>query len=90
MVQGVIHQFRELSGEYRIVLASPPPHDVLPIEAELDAEPCEAAVAHAQASLVSEAALFGGTARAFVKNERKCPANIGIKCPLKNGRNVHS
>ena len=35
MVQGVIHQFRELSGEYRIVLASPPPHDVLPMEVEL-------------------------------------------------------
>ncbi len=35
MVQGVVNQFRELSGEYRIVLDAPPPYDVLPIEAEL-------------------------------------------------------
>ncbi len=35
MIAGVINQFAELSGEYRIVLDRRPPYDVLPIEAEL-------------------------------------------------------
>ncbi len=35
MVAAVINEFTELSGEYRIVLKSPPPYDVLPIEVEL-------------------------------------------------------
>lgn len=35
MVAGVLNRFDELSGEYRIVLDSAPPHDVLPVEAEL-------------------------------------------------------
>jgi len=35
MVAGVINQYPELSGNYRIRLASPPPHDVLPVEVEL-------------------------------------------------------
>jgi phenylacetate-CoA ligase len=39
MVQGVVAQFPELSGEYRIVLDKPPPHDVLPLEVELAHEP---------------------------------------------------
>ena len=35
MVAGVVAEFAELSGDYRIVLDSPPPHDVLPLQAEL-------------------------------------------------------
>ncbi len=35
MVAGVINGFSELSGEYRIVLDTPPPHDRLPVEVEL-------------------------------------------------------
>ncbi len=35
MIAGVINQFSELSGEYRIVLDRRPPYDVLPVEAEL-------------------------------------------------------
>jgi phenylacetate-CoA ligase len=35
MVQGVVSQFTELSGEYRIILDSPPPYDALPLEVEL-------------------------------------------------------
>ncbi|MBN2905105.1 MAG: AMP-binding protein [Rhodobacteraceae bacterium] len=35
MVAAVIHQFPELSGEYRIHLTTPPPHDTLPVIAEL-------------------------------------------------------
>lgn len=35
MVAGVVAEFAELSGDYRIVLDSPPPHDILPVQAEL-------------------------------------------------------
>jgi phenylacetate-CoA ligase len=35
MVGAVITGFAELSGEYRIVLDTPPPHDSLPVQAEL-------------------------------------------------------
>lgn len=35
MVAAVLNSFAELSGEYRIRLASPPPYDTLPVEAEL-------------------------------------------------------
>ncbi|HUR44207.1 MAG TPA: hypothetical protein VMZ01_08950, partial [Aestuariivirga sp.] len=31
MVQGIVNQFRELSGEYRITLDRPPPYDALPL-----------------------------------------------------------
>lgn len=34
-VAAVVNGFAELSGEYRIVLDAPPPHDVLPVEVEL-------------------------------------------------------
>jgi phenylacetate-CoA ligase len=34
-IAAVLNQFVELSGEYRIVLASPAPYDMLPVEAEL-------------------------------------------------------
>ena len=37
MVAAVISGFDELSGDYRIVLDSPPPFDVLPVEVELAA-----------------------------------------------------
>jgi phenylacetate-CoA ligase len=35
MVAAVVTEFAELSGEYRIVLDTPPPYDVLPVQAEL-------------------------------------------------------
>ena len=35
MVAAVLGGFRELSGDYRIVLAGPPPYDLLPVRAEL-------------------------------------------------------
>ncbi len=34
-IAAVLNQFKELSGEYRIVLGGPPPYDMLPVEAEL-------------------------------------------------------
>jgi len=35
MVASVLAGFSELTGDYRIKLATPPPHDALPVEAEL-------------------------------------------------------
>lgn len=35
MVAAVVSEFDELSGDYRIVLDTPPPHHVLPVQAEL-------------------------------------------------------
>jgi phenylacetate-CoA ligase len=35
MVAAVVGSFAELSGDYRIVLDTPPPHDRLPVQAEL-------------------------------------------------------
>ena len=37
MVAAVIGAFPELSGDYRIVLDAPPPHDTLPVQAETGA-----------------------------------------------------
>lgn len=42
MVASVIHQHEQASGNYRIRLERPPPHDVLPVEVELAAEPADA------------------------------------------------
>jgi phenylacetate-CoA ligase len=61
MVQGVVGKFAELSGEYRIILDTPPPYDALPIEVEL----AEGAAPDGLASAI-EATLkrdLGGTAR---------------------------
>lgn len=38
MVAAVIQGFAELTGDYRIVLDAPPPHDVLPVQVELAAD----------------------------------------------------
>jgi phenylacetate-CoA ligase len=35
MVAAVVTSFKEMSGDYRIVLDTPPPYDVLPVQAEL-------------------------------------------------------
>ncbi len=35
MVASVLAEHRDLTGDYRIVLATPPPHDELPVEVEL-------------------------------------------------------
>lgn len=43
MVASVLNGYSELSGGYRIRLAQPPPHDVLPVEAELAGAPDDAA-----------------------------------------------
>lgn len=43
MVASVLNGYSELSGDYRIRLAQPPPHHVLPVEAELAGAPDAAA-----------------------------------------------
>jgi phenylacetate-CoA ligase len=35
MVAAVVTSFKEMSGDYRIVLDAPPPYDVLPVVVEL-------------------------------------------------------
>ncbi|TNF13711.1 MAG: phenylacetate--CoA ligase family protein, partial [Rhodobacteraceae bacterium] len=35
MVAAVLNEIAELSGDYRITLDAPPPHDTLPVQAEL-------------------------------------------------------
>jgi phenylacetate-CoA ligase len=35
MVAAVINEFKELSGDYRVVLEQPPPYDFLPVQVEL-------------------------------------------------------
>lgn len=76
MVAGVINQFRELSGEYRIILDGPPPYDYLPVEVEL-AE----GSAHPQGfAQVLESALkreLGATARIHVLPPHALPRTEG-------------
>ena len=38
MVAALVASFEELSGDYRIVLDTPPPYDVLPVQAEMAAD----------------------------------------------------
>ncbi len=38
MIAAVVNRYRELSGEFRIVLKIPPPYDALPLEIELKAD----------------------------------------------------
>lgn len=62
MVAGVIGQFELLSGDYRIVLDSPPPHDVLPVSVELArGERPPEGLAHAVADAIKRE--LGATAR---------------------------
>ena len=61
MVQGVVGKFAELSGEYRIVLDTPPPYDALPIEVELAAGAAPDGLASAVEAAIKRD--LGGTAR---------------------------
>jgi phenylacetate-CoA ligase len=75
MVQGVVNQFRELSGEYRILLEGTPPYDMLPLEAEL----APGAKAEGLASAL-EAAIkrgLGSTARVTIVAPLSLPRSEG-------------
>ena len=76
MIAAVINQFRELSGEYRIVLDGPPPYDYLPVEVELT----EGAAHPQDFDQVIEAAIkreLGATARVRVLPPLALPRTEG-------------
>ena len=76
MIAGVINQFSELSGEYRIVLDRKPPYDVLPVEIEL-------ATGHASAQSLADAvereikSQLGATARVSLLQPQTVPRTEG-------------
>ncbi len=76
MVAGVLNGFAELSGEYRIVLDHPPPHDLLPVEAEL-APGHAASPALAQAVEGAIKDRLGATARVALLDPRSLPRTEG-------------
>ena len=69
MVAGVINQFSELSGEYRIVLDGPPPYDFLPLEVEMSR-----GAAHPQG--------FAQAIEAALKDELGASARVEVLPPL--------
>ena len=77
MVAAVIHEFPELSGEYRIHLKAPPPYDLLPVEVELSPNApatgdLEARVGHAiKKKLGASAAITLCPAGSFPRTEGK-------------------
>ena len=75
MVQGVVNQFRELSGEYRITLDRPPPYDSLPLEVELNDGTRPDGVAVALESAIKRQ--LGGTARVSLLPPRSLPRSEG-------------
>ncbi len=76
MVAGVIAGFAELSGEYRIVLETPPPYDVLPVEAELaEGRAAEAGLAEAVEARIKSA--LGATARVQLCSFNTLPRSEG-------------
>jgi phenylacetate-CoA ligase len=76
MVAAVINGFPELSGDYRIVLDAPPPHHVMPVQAEL----AKGRSDDGTLSRRLEAALksrLGATARATIVPAGTFPATEG-------------
>jgi phenylacetate-CoA ligase len=75
MVQGVINQFRELSGEYRITLTCPPPYSMLPLEVELGEGAKADGIATALEAAIKQQ--LGGSARVTVLPPRSLPRSEG-------------
>ncbi|NNF79379.1 MAG: phenylacetate--CoA ligase family protein [Rhizobiales bacterium] len=77
MVAGVVNQFEQLSGEYRIVLAGSPPHDVLPVEVELaeGVQDADAAPADAVERKIKQET--GAAAKVTVRPPRSLPRTEG-------------
>ena len=76
MVAGVIAGFAELSGEYRIVLDTPPPYDLLPVEAEL-AEGSRAEPGLAEAVAARIKSTLGASARVRLCEFHTLPRSEG-------------
>lgn len=76
MVAAVINEFDALSGDYRITLDSPPPHDVLPVTVELaKGRPAPDGLAQAVAAAIK--AKLGATARVTVVPHGTFPLTEG-------------
>ena len=76
MVAAVINEFKELSGDYRIVLDKPPPYDYLPVKVEL----ASGQVAGKEIGPAIEEAIkskLGATARVSVLPEGSFPVTEG-------------
>ncbi|SDG40317.1 phenylacetate--CoA ligase family protein [Roseospirillum parvum] len=76
MVAAVVNGFSELSGEYRIELPGPPPHDVLPVRVELaEGVPESPALAERLAAAIK--AELGATARVMLAPAGSFPRTEG-------------
>jgi len=75
MVQGVVSQFRELSGEYRITLNRPPPYNCLPLEAELEDGADPEGIAAALETAIKRQ--LGGSARVTLLPPHSLPRSEG-------------
>ena len=76
MVAAVVNEFKELSGDYRIVLGKPPPYDYLPVKVEL----ASGQVAGVEIGPAIEEAIkskLGATARVSVLPEASFPVTEG-------------
>lgn len=76
MVASVIGGFARLSGEYRITLDAPPPHDALPVEVELAAGQAKTPELGPRIEAELKRAL-GATARVCVLPPRSFPVSEG-------------
>lgn len=76
MVAAVINRFTELSGEYRIVLNQPPPHDYLPIQVELASGQSQVAGLHQRVEREIKECL-GTSARVTVLASASLPVSEG-------------
>ncbi|MGF1611390.1 MAG: phenylacetate--CoA ligase family protein [Kiloniellales bacterium] len=76
MIATVISEFAQLSGDYRIVLDSPPPHDYLPVQVELaKGQPDQADLAQRVERAIK--AKLGATARVTVLPAASLPVTEG-------------
>jgi phenylacetate-CoA ligase len=76
MVAAVLGGFPDLSGDYRIVLAQPPPYDLLPVQVEL-ARGWEPATGLADRVAQALKAALGATARVSVLPAGSLPLTAG-------------
>ena len=76
MVAAVVAGFADLSGDYRIVLDSPPPHDVLPVQAELAKGAQDDGMLAARLAAAIKARL-GATARVTILPAGSLPVTEG-------------
>ena len=75
MVQGVVNQFPALSGEYRIMLDTPPPYDALPLQVELARGEAESGLADAVEVAIKKQ--LGGSAKVSVLPPNSIPRSEG-------------